>query len=89
MKAVIFYETNSSATMDRIMEVYPRHKQLVDDFSSEKKIIAIGTFANPAEGAMGVFVDKTTAEEFVGQDPFVNEGIVSKVTIKEWNEILL
>ncbi|MDR2146262.1 MAG: YciI family protein [Tannerella sp.] len=89
MKAVVFYET-SNVGMEKIMEVYPRHKQLVDDFSKEKKIIAIGTFANPvADGSMGIFTDKANAEEFIRQDPFVKEGIVAKATIKEWNEILL
>ena len=89
MKAVVFYETGNVG-MEKIMEVYPRHKQLVDDFSKQGKIIAIGTFANPAEdGSMGVFTDKASAEEFVHQDPFVKEGIVAKATIKEWNEILL
>jgi uncharacterized protein YciI len=89
MKAVVFYET-AHVPMEKIMEVYPRHKQLVDDFSKAGKIIAIGTFANPIEdGSMGVFRDKSGAEEFVAQDPFVKEGIVAKTTIKEWNEILL
>ena len=41
------------------------------------------------DGSMGVFKDKTCAEEFVSQDPFVKEGIVGKITLKEWNEILL
>jgi uncharacterized protein YciI len=88
MKAVIFYE-KGDAPMEKLMEVYPRHKQLIDDFANEKKLIAIGPFANPIEGSMGVFRDKISAEEFVSQDPFVKEGIMSKVTIKEWDEILL
>ena len=89
MKAVVFYET-SNVPMEKIMEVYPMHKQLVDDFHKQGKIIAIGTFANPIEdGSMGVFTGKASAEEFVSQDPFVKEGIVAKATIKEWNEILL
>jgi uncharacterized protein YciI len=89
MKAVVFYERNSNATMEKIMEIYPKHKQLVDAFAAEKKVIAIGTFANPSEGSMGIFTDKTNAELFIAQDPFVKEGIVAKVTIKEWNEILI
>lgn len=88
MKAVIFYEL-ANVTMEKVMEVYPRHKQLVDKFSEQGKIIAIGTFANPTEGSMGIFKDKSSAEDFVSQDPFVKEGIVGKYTLKEWNEILL
>ncbi len=88
MKAVVFYES-SNVTMDKIMEVYPRHKQVVDEFAKQGKIIAIGPFINPAGGSMGVFTDKESAEEFIGQDPFVKEGLVGKITVKEWNEILL
>jgi uncharacterized protein YciI len=89
MKAVVFYERSSSVTVDKVMEVYPRHKLLVDEFSKEGKVIAIGTFANPADGSMGVFTDRESAEDFVYQDPFVKERIVGKISIKEWNEILL
>ncbi|MEO8861579.1 MAG: YciI family protein [Ginsengibacter sp.] len=88
MKAVIFYELGN-VTMEKVREVYPRHKAIVDEFANDKKIIAIGTFANPTEGSMGVFIDKESAEDFVKQDPFIKEGVISKVTIKEWNEILL
>jgi uncharacterized protein YciI len=88
MKAVVFYES-SDATPDKIMEVYPRHKQVVDEFAKQGRIIAIGPFANPAGGSMGVFTDRESAEEFIKQDPFVKEGLVGKITVKEWNEILL
>ncbi len=88
MKAVVFYEP-SDVSMEKIKEVYPRHKQVVDEFAKQGKIIAIGPFVNPAGGSMGVFTDKESAEEFIKQDPFVKEGLVGKITVKEWNEILL
>ncbi len=88
MKAVVFYEP-SDVSMEKIMEVYPKHKQIVDNFAQEGKIIAIGPFTNPAGGSMGIFKDKISAEEFIKQDPFVNEGLVGTITIREWNEILL
>jgi uncharacterized protein len=69
--------------------IYPRHKALVDSFAKEGKIIAIGTFQNIADGSMGIFQNKEYAEEFVKQDPFVLEGVVGKLIIREWNEILL
>ncbi len=88
MKTVVFYEA-SGVPMEKIMEVYPRHKLLVDEFSKQGKIIAIGPFVNPAGGSMGVFTDKESAEEFIKQDPFVKEGLVGSITLKEWNELLL
>ena len=88
MKAVVFYE-RGNVTVEQVMKVYPRHKQLVDIFAKEGKVLAIGTFENQIDGSMGVFKDKISAEEFIAQDPFVNEGLVGKVTVKGWNEILL
>jgi len=88
MKAVVFYE-RSNVTVEKVMEIYPRHRQLIDVFAKEGKVIAIGAFANSTDGSMGVFKDKASAEEFVSQDPFVKEGMVGKMIIKEWNEILL
>ncbi len=89
MKAVIFYELAAAAAVEKIKEAYPRHKEVVDRFRSKGKILAIGAFANPLEGSMGVFTDKLSAEDFIRDDPFVIEGIVGKITIKEWNETLL
>jgi uncharacterized protein len=88
MKALVFYELGN-VTMEKVREVYPRHKIIVDEFAKNKKIIAIGTFADPTEGSLGVFTDKASAEKFIKEDPFVTEGVIAKVTIKEWNEVLL
>ena len=77
MKAVVFYELGA-VTMEKIKEVYPRHKLRVDAFAKDGKVIAIGTFSNISEGSMGIFKNKECAEEFVEHDPFVLEGIVGK-----------
>ncbi len=89
MKAVVIYELGNPAPMDKIRAVFPRHRILIDSFAKLGKVIAIGTFADISEGAMGIFRDKECAEEFTRQDPFILEGLIEKVTIKEWNEILL
>jgi len=75
--------------MEKVMEVYPRHKQLVDAFVEKGKIMGIGTFTNPAEGSMGIFINRDSAEEFIRLDPFVKEGVVGKKTVKEWNDRML
>lgn len=88
MKGVIFYEPGQ-VSMEQIMTVYPRHKMLADQYAAEGLLLAIGTFANPQDGSMGVFINKDAAEKFVAEDPFVLEKIVGKVIIREWNESLL
>jgi len=88
MKAVVFYETGSS-TMEQIMAVYPRHKAYLDLFVKKGQIYGIGAFAGDRAGSMGIFKSREIAEEFVKNDPFILEGLVGKITIKEWNDSLL
>lgn len=66
------------------MEVFPEHQANEDRFVKAGKVIGIGPFSVPGEGAMGIFTDRESAEEFVKNDPFVKLGLVSNVTIKEW-----
>jgi uncharacterized protein YciI len=87
MKAVAFYEAGP-ATMEQIMAVYPRHKAYLESFVEKGNIYGIGPFAD-RKGSMGIFKSREVAEDFVKNDPFVLEGIVEKVTIKEWDDSLL
>jgi len=88
MKAVVFYEHNAEKTMDEFMEVFPRHETFEAEFLKSGKVLGTGAFANPGEGAMAIFISKEAAEEFVNGDPFVQEGLIAKVTIREWNDEL-
>jgi uncharacterized protein YciI len=86
MKAVVIGES-SGATMDQIMAVYPRHKVVVDAFVARGDVIGIGPFAD--RGNMAIFRTRAAAEAFVAQDPFVLEGVVTSVVIREWHDTML
>jgi uncharacterized protein YciI len=88
MKAVMFYDTGSTP-IEKFREAFPRHKKIVDQYAVDGKIIAIGTFSNISDGSMGIFKSREYAEEFIKHDPFVIEGLVQKVIIRDWNESLL
>jgi uncharacterized protein YciI len=88
MKAVVLYETGNSS-MDAIMAVFPRHKVLLDQFAARGEIIGIGPFGGGREGSMGIFRTRAAAEAFVGQDPFVLEGLVAKYRILDWADEML
>ena len=88
MKAVVFYEHNAVKSMEEFMAVFPRHEAFEAEFLKSGKVLGTGAFANPGEGAMAIFVDKQAAEDFVNGDPFVQEGLIAKVTIREWNDEL-
>jgi uncharacterized protein YciI len=88
MKAVLFYEHAIDKSMDELMEVFPKHEAFEKEFLKSGKILGIGAFSIPGEGAMAIFTDKASAEEFAKNDPFVLEGCIAKVTIKEWMDEL-
>jgi len=86
MKTVVI-GTSSGATMDQVMAVYPRHKAVVDKFIANGDVIGIGPFAD--RGNMAIFRSREAAEKFVAEDPFILEGLVKSVAIREWNDTML
>ncbi len=88
MKAVLFYRSGSDA-LTKAPVHFPAHKARMDEFHGRGELIAVGTWADPRDGAMAVFRSRAAAEAFVKDDPFVKNGVVASYEIKEWNEILL
>jgi uncharacterized protein len=72
----------------RATEVYPRHRAYLDEFAKGGQVWMIGTFDEPfANGAMAIFRSREAAEEFLGHDPFITEGVVWRHEIREWNPL--
>jgi uncharacterized protein YciI len=88
MKAVVLYQS-AKDVMETAPVHFPAHKARLDAFQARGDLIAVGTWADPREGSMGVFRSRAAAEEFVREDPFVQNGVVASYEIKDWNEILL
>jgi uncharacterized protein YciI len=87
MKYVMSYETNAEhLPLARLH--FPAHRARLDEFHARGTLLMAGPYADPADGAMGVFTTRAAAEEFVAGDPFVLCGLVKACTIREWNEIL-
>jgi uncharacterized protein len=87
MKCVLFYEVATDG-MAKAGTNYPGHKARIDEFARRGVLLMVGTWANPAEGALAIFSTRQAAEEFVQGDPFVQNGVVGKATFKDWAEIL-
>lgn len=87
MKAIVI-GTAASVSMDRIMEVFPRHKALLDAYVERGEILGIGPFADRS-GSMAIFSTREAAERFVAEDPFVTEGILASYVIHEWGDTTL
>lgn len=86
MKFVVIGEA-SGASIDAIKAVFPRHKAVVDAFKARGDVIGIGPFADL--GNMAIFRTREAAEAFAKQDPFILEGLVKSVVIREWNDSML
>lgn len=86
MKAVVIGEP-SGMTMDQIMEVFPRHRAVIDRFYERGEIIGMGPFEDL--GNMVIFRSREAAEEYVATDAFVLEGVVVNVRIRDWNDSML
>ncbi len=87
MKAVMLYEVAADGLAKARIH-YDAHRARLDEFHTRGVLLMAGPFANPAEGAMGVFTSREAAEEFIRGDPFIVHGVVAKWSLKEWNEVL-
>ncbi len=87
MKTVIFYESNPVAPMEQFIEVYPQENE--EKFVESGKALGIGPFSVPGVGVMGFFAECESAEDFVKNNPSVLQGLVAKVTMREWHDELL
>ena len=87
MKAVVIGE-GAGVSLERLMEVYPRHKLVADRYIARGLVIGIGPFADRG-GNLAIFKTRAAAEEFTKEDPFILEGLIKSFTIKEWADSLL
>ena len=75
---------------ERIGSVYPRHRAYLDAFqAATADILLIGPFSelDGGPGSMAVFRSRAAAERFCADDPFVREGIVGEVQVRDWNAL--
>ena len=86
MKYVVIGES-SGVSMKIIMDIFPRHKAVVDAFVARGEVIGIGPFSDL--GNMAIFRTKEAAEAFTRQDPFILEGVVRSIALREWDDTML
>jgi uncharacterized protein YciI len=83
----MFYELAPDG-LPKAQEHFRGHRARLDEFHARGTLLMAGPFANPTEGALGIFTSREAAEEFIQGDPFVVHGVVGKWTVREWNEVL-
>ena len=87
MKYVMFYET-AEAGLANVPANAAAHRERWRTFGERGTLLMIGPFADPREGALGIFTTREAAEEFATGDPFVVNGVVARWYVREWNEAL-
>lgn len=85
MKYVLYYQS-SPDVMEKAPIYGEAHRAHWQQYVSDGKLLMIGPFSNPTEGAMGIFTTRDAAESFAKGDPFVLNGVVSHWVIREWME---
>ena len=86
MKYVLCYQSSPE-----VLELAPihgaAHRAWWQKFRDAGTLLMIGPFADPTQGAMGVFATRAAADEFAAGDPFVLNGVVSSWHVREWLEV--
>lgn len=87
MKFVMHYEL-APGGLEKARHYGLEHKARLAEFHAKGTLLMAGPLMDQQGGALGIFTSRAAAEEFIAGDPFVQYGVVSKWTVREWNEIL-
>jgi len=64
MKTVMFYEVAPDG-LSKAKTYYEAHRARLTEFHDRGVLLMAGPFADPAEGAMGIFTSREADEEFI------------------------
>jgi uncharacterized protein YciI len=75
--------------VNKRMPYRPAHLQEVREANGRGELVMAGALADPA-AAMLIFrgPDKTAAENFAKNDPYVKEGLVKRWSVRQWNVVV-
>jgi uncharacterized protein YciI len=74
--------TNTDNVLEKRVPHRPTHLGLAAHFKSEGRLVMGGALGD-LTGATVIFRNKEDAEDFISQDPYVNNGIVTQYEVKE------
>ena len=66
------------------------HLALVRELHDRGALLMAGAVGDPVDGALLVFTadDRVVVEQFVAQDPYVREGLVTAWQVRPWNVVV-
>ena len=66
------------------------HLKLVRDAHERGELLMAGAFTDPVDGAALAFTaaDRSVAERFAQEDPYVKDGLVTAWRVRQWNLVV-
>jgi uncharacterized protein YciI len=86
MHSLLFYDY-----VDDILERRaPFRQALAGQLHKQGVLLMAGALTEPVDGAVFVFAtnDRSIVKDFVANDPYVREGLVTAWRIRSWNVVL-
>ncbi|MGH2631886.1 MAG: YciI family protein [Tepidiformaceae bacterium] len=87
MRYLLFYDYVPDVA-DRRPPLRTEHLGLLQQLNAAGQLIMAGAYTDPLDGALLVFADRESAEQFVAVDPYVAGGLVAGHHIREWNVVV-
>jgi hypothetical protein len=86
---LLFYET-APDYMERRPQFRSEHLRLAWEAFERGEIVVAGALADPPDGAVLMFVgeDSSAAENFARNDPYVQNGLISRWHVREWTTVI-
>jgi hypothetical protein len=86
--ALIYYVVSDYIT--RRATYRDEHLRLAREANHRGELVLAGAFSDPADRALLVFraPGKTVVEEFIKQDPYVINGLVTRWEIRPWTVVV-
>lgn len=85
---ILFYKTVGNY-IERRAPFRDEHLSLVNSFLDSDRLVMAGALDDPPDAAVLVFRGDTpgAAEEFVRNDPYVKNGLITEWSVRPWNVV--
>ena len=76
--------------MERRPALRPAHLGLAEEAHARGELVMAGALADPVDRAVLVFSgdDRSVAEDFARNDPYVREGLVTSWEVRSWTVVV-
>jgi len=89
MYYLLIYKTVENY-LERRVPFREEHLHLAQQANQKGSLVMGGALTDPVDGAILVFKGESSkvAEDFVGQDPYVKNGLITEWQIRVWNVVI-